>query len=112
MISYMYILKCVDNSYYVGSTTDIKKRFKQHQAGNGANHTKKRLPVELIYYEIYNRIDDAFYREKQIQGWSRKKKEALMSGKLEELNPLAECKNETHSKFKDDTSLPLSDLVK
>ena len=99
MVGYTYILKCIDNSYYVGSTIDIKKRLKEHQAGKGANHTKKRLPVELIYYEMYDRIDDAFYREKQIQGWSRKKKEALIDGKIEELNPLAECKNETNYKI-------------
>jgi len=99
MIGYTYILKCSDGTYYVGSTKDIKKRVKEHQAGEGANHTKKRLPVELIYYEEYNRIDDAFYREKQLQGWSRKKKEALMNGDLDELNPLAECKNETNYKI-------------
>ena len=45
-----------------------------------ANHTKKRLPVKLVYYEIYDRIDEAFYREKQVQGWSRAKKEALING--------------------------------
>lgn len=44
---YMYILKCVDESYYTGSTVDLLRRLKQHQEGEGANHTKKRLPVAL-----------------------------------------------------------------
>jgi len=47
--------------------------------GVGANHTKKRLPVKLIFFEEFDRIDKAYYREKQVQGWSRKKKEALIS---------------------------------
>ena len=89
MIGYMYILKCSDGSYYTGSTTDLELRLQQHQNGEGANHTKKRLPVELVYYEEYARIDEAFYREKQVQGWCRKKKEALITGKPELLPKLA-----------------------
>ena len=80
MIGYMYILECCDGSYYTGSTVDLEKRLREHKAGEGANHTKKRLPVKLVYYEVYARIDEAFYREKQVQGWSRKKKEALING--------------------------------
>ena len=89
MKGYMYILECADGSYYTGSTIDLQRRLAQHQAGEGANHTKKRLPVKLVYYEEYARIDEAFYREKQIQGWSRKKKEALINGKPELLPKLA-----------------------
>jgi len=85
----MYILKCFDESYYTGSTLDIEKRILEHQNGVGANYTAKRLPVQLVYYEEYHRIDLAFYREKQIQGWSRKKKEALINGKSNELPVLA-----------------------
>lgn len=80
MKGYMYILICADDSYYTGSTIDLRLILEQHQAGNGANHTKTRLPVKLLYYEEYPRIDEAFYREKQVQGWSRKKKEALING--------------------------------
>ncbi|WP_299242197.1 GIY-YIG nuclease family protein [uncultured Aquimarina sp.] len=96
MKGYMYILGCSDGSYYTGSTKCLEKRLEQHQNGKGANHTKKRLPVKLLYYEQYNRIDTAFYREKQVQGWSRAKKEALMRGELDELHNLAECMNRTH----------------
>ncbi|WP_265201072.1 GIY-YIG nuclease family protein [Aureitalea sp. L0-47] len=85
----MYILLCSDGSYYCGSTKDLDKRLAQHKNGHGANHTAKRLPVELIYFEVYSRIDEAFYREKQIQGWSRKKKEALMRGQSDLLSVLA-----------------------
>jgi putative endonuclease len=93
---YMYILECADGSYYTGSTKYLELRIKQHQAGKGANYTSKRLPVKLIYYEEFERIDHAFYREKQIQGWSRKKKNALMQGKTDLLSDLAKkvfCKN-------------------
>jgi len=86
---YVYILHCSNGTYYTGSTIDLRNRIAQHQAGNGANHTKKYLPVELIYYEEYPRIDEAFFREKQIQGWSRKKKEALINGQLTDLPKLA-----------------------
>ena len=89
MKAYTYILKCSNGSYYVGSTKDLNRRIEQHQSGEGANHTKKYLPVELIYYEEYTRIDDAFYREKQLQKWSRKKKEALINGDIKLISDLA-----------------------
>jgi predicted GIY-YIG superfamily endonuclease len=89
MKGYTYILQCSDGSYYVGSTNNLELRLAQHQAGEGANHTKKRLPVELVYYEEYSRIDEAFYREKQIQGWRREKKEALIKGAYDKLPELA-----------------------
>jgi putative endonuclease len=89
MKGYMYILLCADGTYYTGSTTHLELRLAQHQAGEGANHTKKRLPVKLIYYEEYSRIDLAFDREKQVQGWSRKKKEALIRGDTHLLPELA-----------------------
>ena len=73
-MGYVYILLCSDGSSYTGSTKYLLKRVAEHNSGYGANHTKKRLPVKLIYYEEYSRIDEALYREKQIQGWSRKKK--------------------------------------
>lgn len=94
---FMYILECADGSYYTGSTKDLGKRLQQHQNMLGANYTKKRLPVKLVYYEKYPRIDEAFYREKQVQGWSRKKKEALINGKPELLPELAMAYRDIHS---------------
>jgi putative endonuclease len=93
---YMYILECADGSYYTGSTKDLERRLWEHQNGLGANHTAKRLPVKLVYCEECDRIDDAFYREKQVQGWSRKKKEALMASDYNQIHLLAVCRNETH----------------
>ena len=98
MKGYMYILQCSDGSYYTGSTNNLNLRLAQHQAGEGANHTKKRLPVTLGYCEEYGRIDEASYREKQVQGWSRKKKEALTQKLPEKLHSLAECMNQSHFK--------------
>ena len=95
MKGYMYILECSDGSYYTGSTKDIELRLLQHQNGEGSNHTRKRLPVKLLYFEEFMRIDSAFIREKQVQGWSRKKKEALINNMTDELHELAKCLNET-----------------
>jgi putative endonuclease len=86
---WMYILECADGSYYTGSTNNLELRLKQHQAGEGANHTKKRLPISLVYFEEFQRIELAFYREKQVQGWSRKKKEALINLQSEKLPELS-----------------------
>jgi putative endonuclease len=88
-MGYMYILKCCDGTYYTGSTVNLELRLKQHQNGEGAIYTRNRLPLELVYFEEYGRIDEAFYREKQVQNWSRKKKEAFIEGRLEELPLLA-----------------------
>jgi len=82
---HMYILECADGSYYTGSTWNLEKRLWEHQNGEGANHTKKRLPVKLVYCEYYDRVEDAFNREKQIQGWGRKKKRALIEENKEKL---------------------------
>ena len=69
----MYILECADGSYYTGTTNNLESRILQHQNGQGANHTKKRLPVKLAYTEMFEKVEQAFYREKQVQGWRRKK---------------------------------------
>lgn len=79
-MGFTYILKCADSTYYTGSTKNLDKRITEHNSGLGSNYTRNRLPVQLIYYEEYLNIGQAFFREKQIQGWSRKKKEALMKG--------------------------------
>ncbi len=89
MKGYMYILECANYNYYTGSTIDLKRRLRQHQNGEGANYTKKHLPVKLVYFEEYHRIDQAFYREKQIQNWSRVKKKALIEHNRKDLPELA-----------------------
>jgi len=89
MKGYMYILECATGHYYTGSTKNLERRLLEHQNGEGANFTKKHLPVRLVYFEEFQRIDHAFYREKQVQGWSRKKKEALINGCFDRLPQLA-----------------------
>lgn len=85
---YMYILQCVDDSYYVGSTRNIEKRLWQHNQGLGAKYTARRLPVKLVYTEEFDSIADAFAREKQVQGWGRAKREALIRGDYDALPDL------------------------
>ncbi|MBK7132354.1 MAG: GIY-YIG nuclease family protein [Bacteroidales bacterium] len=110
MKGYMYILLCSNGLYYTGSTIDLDKRMAEHQNGEGANFTRKHLPVVLVYYEEFDRIDDAFYREKQVQGWSRKKKEALINGEVNKLHKLSECTNETHFRNAPDSSSRLRSM--
>ena len=98
-MGFMYILECSDGSLYTGSTKYLNTRLAQHEAGEGGNYTKKRLPVKLIYAEEYDRIDHAFAREKQIQGWRKTKKLALIDGNLSDLNLLAKCRNVTFYKL-------------
>jgi len=89
MKGYMYILLCADGTFYTGSTKNIEGRVWQHQNGRAANYTKKRLPVKLVCVEEFELITDAFAREKQVQGWSRKKKIALINQKYESLPELS-----------------------
>jgi len=103
----MYILHCADGTFYTGSTTDLSTRISQHNSGEGANYTSKRLPVKLVYKEEFQRIEDAFRREKQIQPWSKAKKEALIKRNLDLLHDLASCKNESH--FNNATDPPKND---
>lgn len=88
-MAWMYILECGDGSYYVGSTKDLACRLLQHQEGKGAKYTSGRLPVELVYCEEYERVAEAYFREKQVQGWTRRKREALINGTPELLPALA-----------------------
>ena len=97
MIPCVYILLCSDGSYYTGSTVDTNRRLWQHQNGQGARYTAKRLPVILVYQENYMWVEDAFKREKQIQGWSKAKKIALINSDANLLHELARCKNNTWS---------------
>ena len=95
-IGYVYILLCSNGKFYTGSTTDLEKRLEAHQEGRGANFTRKYLPFKLVYVETFERVDQAFEREKQIQGWSHKKKVALINSDINSLYKLSECANATH----------------
>ena len=86
---YTYILKCADGSYYTGSTWNLVKRIEQHNSGEGSLYTSRRIPIELVYYEYYDSIKDAYEREKQIQKWRREKKEALIKQNIKNLKLLS-----------------------
>ncbi|MFP3541848.1 GIY-YIG nuclease family protein [Rhizobium sp. SIMBA_035] len=76
----VYILRCRDGAYYTGLTKqNIEARLWEHNAGVYDGYTAKRLPVELVFTETYDRIIDAIARERQIKGWSRRKKDALIA---------------------------------
>lgn len=98
----IYILRCADGSYYTGFTKkDLETRVSEHEQGiNDTAYTKNRRPVTLVFSEVYDRIDEAIRRERQIKGWSRRKKEALIRGDYEALPDLArtaKSKNPTPS---------------
>jgi len=84
-----YILKCGDGSFYVGSARNLDERVAQHQAGLGGSYTAKRQPVSLVFAEEHERIDDAYSREKQLQGWSRAKRQALIESRFSDLPELS-----------------------
>jgi len=86
----VYILRCRDGSYYTGLTKQtIEARVWEHNAGVYDGYTAKRRPVELVFTETYDRIIDAIARERQIKGWSRRKKEALIALDYEALPGLS-----------------------
>jgi len=89
---YMYILQCADGSFYTGSTNNLERRIEEHKSGEGAKFTKEHFPIKLVYYESFDRIDVAFNREKQVQGWSRAKKIALIRRDKELLIKLSKNK--------------------
>lgn len=78
----VYILECSDKSYYVGITPNLKRRINEHQIGKGGTWTKARRPVKLKYAEKLKTRKTAEQREIQLKSWSRKKKEALIKGKV------------------------------
>ncbi len=89
MSFWVYILRCSDGSYYVGHTDDLELRVAKHRSGEIPGYTRTKLPVELVFSEEFPTRTDAFFRERQIKGWSRKKKEALMRGDWLEVSRLA-----------------------
>jgi putative endonuclease len=91
-MAYLYILECRDRSLYVGSTRDLDVRLAQHQSGQGSKYTARRRPVKLVFCEHFDRVEDAYEREKQVQGWSRAKRIALIEGRLSDLPGLSRPK--------------------
>lgn len=90
-MAFTYMLRCADGSYYVGSTRYLEKRVWEHNQGFGSAYTRRRgrRPVELVWCLESEDIGTAFALEKQIQGWSRAKREALLRGEMYLLPHLA-----------------------
>jgi putative endonuclease len=85
------MLRCSDGSYYVGSARlGLERRLSEHNSGAYGGYTSKRLPVELVWSEYFPDVTDAIAVERQIKGWSRSKKEALIRGDYGEIRKLAE----------------------
>jgi putative endonuclease len=88
-----YMVRCSDSKYYVGHTDDIDRRLAEHQSGAFGGFTHKRRPVELVWNEAFQTRDDAKAAEKQVKGWSRAKKEALIRRDWTVISELAKCRS-------------------
>jgi len=96
---FVYILLCSDNSYYTGITNDIERRLWEHETCFYPNaYTSTRLPVKLVFWEKLQTPDHAIEFEKQVKGWSRKKKETIINGNWDKLKELSVCLNDSHCK--------------
>jgi predicted GIY-YIG superfamily endonuclease len=84
-----YLLRCADGSYYAGHTDDLTRRFGQHQSGECSGYTATRLPVDLVWSQEFVTREEALAAEQRIKGWSRAKKEALISGDWGRVSALA-----------------------
>lgn len=82
MSFYFYLARCADGSLYAGSCNDLAKREAVHNQGDGAQYTRLKRPIKIIYSEIFKTLVEARRREKQIKGWRREKKEKLIQNLL------------------------------
>lgn len=95
MSAFVYILRCRTGSYYTGSTrTLLEQRVAEHNTGAYGGYTARRRPVKLAFAQEFDRIVDAIAAERQIKGWSRAKKEALISGDMALLRVLSRNRTE------------------
>ena len=86
---YVYILKCSDDSYYVGHTDDIEKRVLEHHLNKFHCYTSNRLPIEVVFVQSFGTRDEAFNAERKIKKWTRRKKEALIEENWAKVSVLA-----------------------
>jgi len=76
---FVYILRCIDGSLYIGETNDVDQRLLKHNEGSASGFTAKRRPVVLVYSELFPTRGAALKRERQLKGWTRAKKDALIA---------------------------------
>ena len=90
----VYILRCRENSLYIGMTSNLPQRLYQHETAVFADcYTAKRRPVSLVYTAVFSDVHDAISWERRLKRWSRKKKEALIAGEFEDLKWYSKRKN-------------------
>ena len=85
---FVYILRCSDDSLYIGETDDVASRASRHNNGRGSSYTASRRPVDVVFIEAHDSRDDALARERQLKRWTRAKKEALIAGDFASLKRL------------------------
>ena len=108
MSFWAYMLRCSDGSYYVGHTDDLETRIGAHQSGLIKGYTQKRRPVTLVWSQEFSERDEAFRAERQVKGWSRAKKEAMIRGDWDGVQLLSR-KLFLRSSFDTSTSAPTQD---
>jgi predicted GIY-YIG superfamily endonuclease len=86
---FVYILRCKDDSYYVGQTDNLDHRIAEHRHGEGCQYTQSRLPVELVWSQEFDDRYEAKETERRLKGWSRAKKEALIAKRFDLILSLA-----------------------
>jgi putative endonuclease len=95
--AFLYMVRCRDGSFYVGTTRDsLEQRIAQHNEGTFGGFTSLRRPVELVFQQEFERITDAIAAERQVKGWRREKKEALIAGAFDLLPSLSRRKGGSH----------------
>ena len=99
---YVYILRCSDNSYYTGSTGNLERRLEEHRTGFYQGYTSTRLPVELVWSDEFPTENEAFLTERQIKGWSRAKKEALIRGDWDGLHDIVKLERRSREAHRRD----------
>jgi predicted GIY-YIG superfamily endonuclease len=99
-VHYVYILQCVDGSYYVGSTCDLEHRLAAHQTGTYGGYTSTRLPVQLLWSAEFTTEHEAFLIERQLKGWSRVKKETLIRDGIDGVHEIVKHERQTREAAK------------
>ena len=93
MAFWVYILRCADGSYYVGHTDDLAARIAMHDSGELGGYTSSRRPLELVFCDDFPTREQALAGERQIKGWSRRKKQALIAGDWAEVSRRARSRS-------------------
>jgi putative endonuclease len=92
-MAWTYLLRCSDGSFYVGSARNLEQRVAEHDAGVVEGYTRRHRPVELVWAQESERIDEAWALEQQIKGWSRAKRIALIEGRFADLPGLSRSRS-------------------